>query len=44
VTCDSVDTASHIYSELDGAELEGSANALDLSFVPNDMTFDDEPQ
>lgn len=41
-TCDGVDAASHIYSELEGAELERSANVFDLSFVPDDMTFDDE--
>ena len=37
-----MDAASHIYSELDGTELERSANVLDLSFVPDDMTFDDD--
>jgi hypothetical protein len=42
VACDSAATASHIYSELDGTELERSANVLDLSYVPDDMTFDDD--
>jgi hypothetical protein len=42
VTCDTVDAASHIYSELNDTELERSANVLDLSFVPDDMTFDEE--
>ncbi|OCH96084.1 hypothetical protein OBBRIDRAFT_361349 [Obba rivulosa] len=42
VDCDSVEAASHIYSELEGTELERSANVFDLSFVPDDMTFDDE--
>jgi len=42
VTCDTVEAASHIYSELDGTELERSANVFDLSFVPDDMSFDDE--
>lgn len=42
ITCDTVDAASHIYSELDGTELERSANVFDLSFVPDDMIFDDE--
>jgi hypothetical protein len=42
VTCDTVDAASHIYSELQGTELERSANVFDLSFVPDNMTFDGE--
>ncbi|KAG7450575.1 uncharacterized protein BT62DRAFT_523469 [Guyanagaster necrorhizus] len=42
ITCDSVDAASHIYDELEGTELERSANVFDLSFVPEDMVFDDE--
>lgn len=41
ITCDTVETAEHIYTELEGAELERSANVFDLSFVPNDMAFDD---
>ncbi|KAF8922609.1 hypothetical protein CPB85DRAFT_1427899 [Mucidula mucida] len=40
IECDSVDTASHIYDELEGTELERSANVFDLSFIPDDMTFD----
>jgi len=44
VTCDSVDAASHIYNELEGTELERSANIFDLSFVPSGMSFDDEPR
>ncbi|KAL5495378.1 ESF1 [Sanghuangporus weigelae] len=42
VTCDTVEAAVHIVSELDGTELERSANVFDLSFVPDDMTFDDD--
>ncbi|KAF9822120.1 hypothetical protein IEO21_00114 [Rhodonia placenta] len=42
VDCDSVEAASHIYSELEGTELERSANVFDLSFVPEDMTFDQD--
>ncbi|KAH9065970.1 hypothetical protein EDB87DRAFT_1554816 [Lactarius vividus] len=42
VECDTVQLATHLYSELQGAELERSANVLDLSFVPDDMTFDEE--
>jgi hypothetical protein len=44
VDCDTVQTATHIYNELDGTELERSANVFDLSFVPEDMTFDGEPR
>ncbi|KAF8350115.1 hypothetical protein F5887DRAFT_943868 [Amanita rubescens] len=42
ITCDTVDAAAHIYSELEGTELERSANVFDLSFVPDDMVFDEE--
>ncbi|TDL28603.1 hypothetical protein BD410DRAFT_760012 [Rickenella mellea] len=44
VTCDTVEAATHIYQELDGTELERSANVFDLSFVPDDMQFDDTPR
>ncbi|KAF8642244.1 hypothetical protein AX16_009519 [Volvariella volvacea WC 439] len=44
VTCDTVEAAMHLYSELDGTELERSANVLDLSFVPDEMSFDDKPR
>ncbi|KAI0825046.1 hypothetical protein BC628DRAFT_1488995 [Trametes gibbosa] len=40
--CDSIEAATHIFNELEGTELERSANVFDLSFVPDDMTFDDE--
>ncbi|KDQ12856.1 hypothetical protein BOTBODRAFT_134036 [Botryobasidium botryosum FD-172 SS1] len=42
VTCDSVATAAHAYSELEGTELERSANVFDLSYVPEDMEFGDD--
>jgi hypothetical protein len=42
VECDTIKTASYLYSELQGAELERSANVLNLSFVPDDMTFEEE--
>ncbi|KAF9457452.1 hypothetical protein BDZ94DRAFT_1202746, partial [Collybia nuda] len=41
ITCNTIDAASHIYQELDGTELERSANVFDLSFVPEGMVFDD---
>ncbi|PIL31880.1 hypothetical protein GSI_06584 [Ganoderma sinense ZZ0214-1] len=42
VECDTVEAASHVFSELEGTELERSANILNLSFVPDGMTFDDD--
>ena len=42
VECDTVQLASYLYSELQGAELERSANVLNLSFVPDDMSFEEE--
>ena len=44
VTCDTSDAASHIYNELEGTELERSANVFDMSFVPDGMSFDGEPR
>ncbi|KAJ3551020.1 hypothetical protein NMY22_g53 [Coprinellus aureogranulatus] len=44
VTCDSVEAASHIYDELQGTELERSANVFDMSFVPDGMEFENEPR
>ena len=42
MTCDTVEAAAFLISELNGTELERSANVFDLSFVPDDMTFDNE--
>ncbi|KAF9651854.1 hypothetical protein BDM02DRAFT_3202011 [Thelephora ganbajun] len=42
VECDTPNTASHVFNELDGTELERSANVFDVSFVPDEMTFDQE--
>lgn len=40
---DSADTANSVYTEVDGREFESSAIVFDLRFVPDDMTFDDQP-
>ncbi|KAG6851173.1 hypothetical protein H0H93_015183 [Arthromyces matolae] len=40
ITCDSEATSSQIYQELEGTELERSANVFNLSYVPDDMSFD----
>jgi len=42
VECDTRNTASHVFNELDGTELERSANVFDMSFVPDEMIFDQE--
>ncbi|KAF9235036.1 hypothetical protein BU15DRAFT_51866 [Melanogaster broomeanus] len=44
VECDTVEAAAHMHGELEGTELERSANVFDLSFVPDEMGFDDEPR
>ncbi|KAL8294639.1 hypothetical protein RB597_007745 [Gaeumannomyces tritici] len=42
--CSDEATAETIYREVDGREYLASSNFLDLRFVPNDTTFDDEPR
>lgn len=39
-----VAAASHVYTELEGTELERSANLFDLSYVPDSMAFEDPPR
>ncbi|CAD6888025.1 unnamed protein product [Tilletia laevis] len=40
---DSVESASHVYNEIDGTEMERSANVFDLRFVPDEMSFPTYP-
>lgn len=42
IVCDSLSTADHIYQKCDGLELETSASKIDLRFIPEDMSFEDD--
>ncbi|KAL7948588.1 hypothetical protein V8C42DRAFT_314895 [Trichoderma barbatum] len=44
MTCSSKSTAQAIYEATDGTEYQASSNFIDLRFVPDGVTFDDEPR
>lgn len=44
IECDSISTANILYKECDGLEYEDSGSKIDLRFIPEDMTFDQEPR
>ncbi|KAL6414537.1 Pre-rRNA-processing protein esf1 [Ilyonectria robusta] len=44
MVCSSPAVAQNIYEATDGREYQSSSNFLDLRFVPDDVTFDDEPR
>eukprot|EP01147_Barroeca_monosierra_P004477 gene4477-6722_t len=43
ITCDSPGTSNAIYDACDGMEYEATSNLLDLRFVPDDVTFEEDP-
>lgn len=44
MVCSDKNTAQKIYEATDGSEYLSSSNFLDLRFIPDDVTFDDEPR
>ncbi|KAI8958705.1 hypothetical protein F5Y11DRAFT_335371 [Daldinia sp. FL1419] len=44
MVCSDTATAEKIYMATDGTEYQSSSNFMDLRFIPDDVTFDDEPR
>ncbi|KAI0437435.1 hypothetical protein F4803DRAFT_538953 [Xylaria telfairii] len=44
VICSDVSTAEKLYNACDGTEYLSSSNFVDMRFIPDDVTFDDEPR
>ncbi|KAK3935437.1 hypothetical protein QBC46DRAFT_51235 [Diplogelasinospora grovesii] len=44
MVCSDNATAHKLYEAVDGTEYLSSSNFLDLRFIPDDVTFDDEPR
>lgn len=44
VKCNNVETARSIYENCDSTEYESTANMFDIRYVPEGMTFEDEPR
>ncbi|KAI1660887.1 hypothetical protein F4813DRAFT_266996 [Daldinia decipiens] len=44
MVCSDTATAEKIYAATDGTEYQSSSNFMDLRFIPDDVTFDDEPR
>lgn len=44
MVCSDTSTAQKIYDATDGTEYQASSNFIDLRFIPDDVTFDDEPR
>ncbi|KAI1386690.1 uncharacterized protein F4822DRAFT_324322 [Hypoxylon trugodes] len=44
MVCSDTATAEKIYQATDGTEYQSSSNFMDLRFIPDDVTFDDEPR
>ena len=41
---DSITTANHVYTTLDGTELLRTSNVFDLRFIPDSMEFKHPPR